>query len=379
MAGIYGAEHTRSTGGQYIDIREDLSGAIRYAGLGDTPFYAMLPRIEVQPTHIWITDALKSLSGTMGAHIHGSAGALTLTATSGTCTRFNIGDVLRIDSEFLRISAVASTALTVTRGYGSTTRDTHTATSITIMGNAWTESASISAYATTYTRCTNQCQIFHKAVEVSGTRRAVAAVGGDEWGKQTYKRGLEHIREIERELFHGKIQLATANTTARHLRGIVDAISTTRRTTSNTLLVSRCNEFFKCIYDAGGSPNVAVVDSVMIQAIHQQNLGYVQVDSFDLGLGSLGGVRAQRWVSPWGDMALLPVRTLGGPIGQTGCLLALTWDEVKLGVLPSRELLFEMLGKTGDKDSAMLTSELTIEWGNEAYHGYMGRKSARVI
>ncbi|HUU46081.1 MAG TPA: DUF5309 family protein [Acidobacteriota bacterium] len=371
MADIYGSVHTRSTGGNYVDIVEDLSSAIRYGNLYEVPFYANLPVIgAIDTTHKWTTDAPHTLTGSMNTILKGSAGATTLTATALTYDHVRVGHILRVASEWMRVTAVSSTAVTVTRGYAGTTRTTHaTTTTFTIVDDSHAESSTGTAHSTVFSEVTNQCQIFKNIIQMSRTRRGVTSVAGDVWAHQTLKQMKEHARMIERALLHGKIGTATANTSARHSRGIVDAISTTRHTTTTSITATRLNNFFRAIDEAGGNPSVILADGVAIQHINELNLGYINVGSFDMDMATLGGIRATRWVSPWGVMALMPCRQLGSPIGATGNLVALTWEECKLAVIDDGK--YEPLGKTGDFDQAQIVSELCLEWGNENYHGVM--------
>ncbi|HUW55615.1 MAG TPA: DUF5309 family protein [Planctomycetota bacterium] len=375
MAGLFGNMHTRATGGQYVDIVEDLSGAVRFGGIYQVPFYAGIARkFAKDTTHKWITDAPHTLSGVTGAVLQKTAGATTLTVTSATCTNFRINQAVRIENEWLLITAQASTALTVTRGYASTTRTTHaTSLTVVIVDKSHLENAGPTAYATTHSEVSNQCQIFIDAVSLSRTRQRVASVVGSEWDLQVLKQGLEQAREIERAMLHGKIVTATANTTRRHMRGIVDAISTTRRTTTTSLTTARLATFFQAIYDQGGSPAVCVVDSLFLRALSNLNLGYVQLQGVELGKGTIGGMTAGRWQSPYGDMGIMLCRNLGGPIGQSCCCLALTPEEVAAAVID--EMLYEELAQSTDGKNAQIVSELCVEWGNQQFHGWLGNKS----
>ena len=375
MAGLYGVTHTRATSGQYVDIVEDLSAAVRYGLIYDVPFYANLPRkAAVDTTHKWITDSPHTLTGVAGASWKGSAGATTVVVSSATCTNFRIGQAVRNESEWVLVTACASTNLTVTRGYASTTRTTHaTALTVSIVDKSFVENAAPSAYVTTHSEVSNQCQIFLDIVDQSRTRQRVQSVVGSEWDLQVWKQAKEQAREIERALLHGKIVLATANTTRRHMRGIVDAISTTRHTTTTSLTTTRLATFFQAIYDQGGDPNVCVVDSLFLRGLSKLNLGYVQLLGVNLNMGTLGGMTAGRWQSPYGDMGLIVSRNLGGPIGQTACCLALTWDECAAAVLD--EMLYQPLAKASDGDKAQIASEMCMEWGNQQYHGWLGNKS----
>jgi len=375
MAGLKGNMHTRSTGGQYVDIIEDLSSAVRWGGVYDLPFYAALDRVPaVDTTHKWITDAPHTLTGLMGTLLAGSAGATTLTVTAATNTFFRVNQAIRIESEWLLVTACASTAVTVSRGYASTTRTTHaTTTAITIVDKSHLENAGPSAYATSHSEVTNQCQIFVDPVSISRTRQAVQSVVGSEWNLQVLKNGLEQAREIERAMLHGKIVLATANTTRRHMRGIVDAISSTRATTTTSLTATRLASFFRSIFDEGGSPTLCVVDSLFVNGLSKLNLGYVQLAGVTPGSGTIGGMAASVWYSPFGPIRLMISRQIGGVIGQTCCCLALTPGEVKIAGL--REMEYQELARSTDGRNAQIVSELCVEWGNEQFHGFLGNKS----
>ncbi len=371
MADINNPMHTRSTGGRYRDIVEDLSNGIRILGAYDTPVYAMANRTQAKQTTLeWIEDAAHDTEVSMGTELLGSAGATSLTLAGGDRQKVVKGAVLRITNEWMYVSARSSTTATVVRGYGGTTRTTHATTTVaTIVDNANVEASTGTGHATVFSKVTNQCQIFKKIVQVSGTRQAVESVAAaDMWAYEVAKQGGEFARDVERAMLHGKVQTATANTTARHMRGVYDYISTNVQSTT-TVTVATLSAFFKDIWDDGGNPNVLIADSTFIAELHKRQLDYYQRIALDESYGTLGGVIVSMWVSPWGSMLLLPSRQLGGPIGLTGLAIALSWDQLELALLEGREETLKEYGYSGDYRKGEIIGEMGIKFHNEKYAG----------
>lgn len=115
------------------------------------------------------------------------------------------------------------------------------------------------------TREGNYTQIFTKTLEVSGTLQAVDIAGVEnEFAYQMKKRMKELATDVELALI-----TATGNSgasgTARTLKGILAFITTNVETGTGTateyLTETMFNDLLQTIYDAGGNPNAAYVNS----------------------------------------------------------------------------------------------------------------------
>jgi len=169
-----------STYDQSAPILEDLSSAVRFGAAYDAPLYAFLERRPAaDKDHQWIEDAPNARTTTMNNGGNMTAGATTVTVTSGGL--FAQGDIVVVDSEYLRVSSVASNVLTVSRAFGGTSAASHTAAStVTILTNAQPENAGPEALATAKVEKHNFTQIFIRPVDVSRTMQRVRNVTGNE-------------------------------------------------------------------------------------------------------------------------------------------------------------------------------------------------------
>lgn len=357
--------------------REDLSSAARVAAYRefDAPVFALLPRVPATARNIsWTEDAARTLTGVTIA----TGAACAAAATSVICTNYDRVmpyDIIAIDSEWILVTGVSSSTLTIVRGFAGTTDASHASLqSVSVVGRANIEGANESAIATLKTIGTNQCQIIQNPVRVSATMRAINSTEGDEWIYQIAKQLGEWNRMVEYALIHGKVNVPTTNATPRMMNGIVSFLSSEVTSTATSISTKNFNDFIRGIWDNGGQPDVLVVDSLFMQIIHEWNVGKLAMASVQLpGMaGTVGGVMATRWYSPFGVFTLLPSRVLGKTMNTsgtayTGNCLAITSSEITLR--PLRPVGFYLYGKAGDYDKGIIVGEYTIQVENEDHHG----------
>jgi len=363
-----------STYDQTYGKREDLSSAARVAALReyDAPLYALLPREKAIARNIsWTEDAANTLAATLGAAIPSTA----TTFVVDNYDRFMPGDVCKMDDELIWLSSRSTSTFTCTRGFAGTTATAHaSAAVITIVQRGSLEGANHSALATLKTIVTNQCQIIQQAVHVTRTMRVVANTEGDEWKYQIAKNLGEWSRMAEISILHGNINVPTTNATPRMMDGIVNFLSSEVTSTATSVSTKNFNTFIRGIWDNGGRPDILVVDSLFLSMIHEWNVGKLALESVVLPslAGTIGGVMATRWYSPFGVFTLLPDQHLGHSMGTggaayTGNALALTSSEVRLRMLDP--VAFYLYGKAGDYDKGMIVGEFTVQLENEDHHG----------
>src|SRR3954462_14027329 len=89
-----------------------------------TPLTARLPKQPVgSPTFLVTNDNFRPRSNPMNNGWSLASTTLTVTVTDGSI--FDLGDVVQMDSEYALVTAVSTTALTITRGYAGTTAASH--------------------------------------------------------------------------------------------------------------------------------------------------------------------------------------------------------------------------------------------------------------
>ena len=346
-----------STYDQSTPILEDLSGAVRFGAAYDAPLYAFLDRRPAtDKVHKWIEDAPNTRSTTMNNGGAMTTGATSMVVTDGSL--FAQGDVIVVDSEYLRVSSVDSNTLTVGRAFGGTTKAEHTSSaSVVILTNAQLENAGPEALATAKSEVTNYTQIFIRPVNVSRTMQRVRNVTGNELEYQIMKSALEVALDIERALLRGKAD-AGSDSGARAMKGLDGFITSETDNEAGTLTISEFNTFLRGIWDNGGNPDVLLCDGLFLSVIHEWNVGSLQVAPSD----RIGGVRVTQWVSPFGVFTLLPDRQVA-----TGTCYALTSSSLALAVLD--DIHYQELSRTSDGSRGQVVAEVTLECANEQFHG----------
>ena len=270
---------------------------------------------------------------------------------------FGAGDVIVMDSEYMRVSSVAGNELTVSRGFAGTTGATHAQNAVvTILTNAQEENAGPEALATAKSEQHNYTQIFIRPVDVSRTMQRVRSTEGNELEYQVTKQALELALDIERALLRGKAA-AGSDSTARALAGLDTWIASETQNAQGALSLSEFNAFLRGIWENGGNPDVLLCDGLFLSVIHEWNVGSLMVTPSD----RIGGVRVTQWVSPFGVFTILPDRQAG-----SGTCYALTSRELALAVID--DVHYQEMAKTSDGSRGQVVAELTLECANERFH-----------
>lgn len=231
--------------------------------------------------------------------------------------------------------------------------------------NAQVEGADYSfAIPSARTRTGAYCQIFTKTLEVSGTQEEVDVAGVEkEFSYQMKKRMKELATDIEKALFTGTGN-SGASGTARRLKGIFAWISTNSQTgtgTGNeTLTESMFNSLLQTVYDAGGSPDSAYVNSWQkrqISSFATSNSRYQEP-------GMEG--RLRNFVSGYeSDFGVIEIKL--DQFADTDKVAALDSSLWRVAIL--RGVKTEDVAKVGDSKRGALVGELTLEAGNEKGSG----------
>jgi Family of unknown function (DUF5309) len=185
MATIQGTRLTLSdTVGLAVDMSPVIQlidpfdvGILSYVGMSSLD----KPTSEVK--HSWMEDTLRPLSSTITDNPL-LIGGVTINVAAGTGVYFRANDIVKIDDELIRITAVATDALTTVaasngRGWGGSTAAAHNLNSvIEIVSVAILEGDNTPGETrqTTKSQVDNYTQIFEDGVKVSATLEAV-----DQW------------------------------------------------------------------------------------------------------------------------------------------------------------------------------------------------------
>lgn len=360
--------------GEFLDLSNELAEIIRR---DNTSF---LSRVGIsgeatETKHSWMEDALNANTATAAEAIDNSE--TTLDVASGHGARFRIGTLFKVNragsTEVMQVTAVSTDALTIVRGYGSTSAEDHGATTnhtLQIIAHPAQEGADApSDESRARTKVSNYTQIFQKGINVSYTMRAVLQAGvADEYTFQVARRLMEVMRELDSALINGISSASQGSDTVyRSMGGIVEFASQSSgnvTTTSEALTLSVVNDMCKQIWDDGGVPNFILVGGKQKRAISAFDqsarrsvydstvAGYI-VDKIISDLGFVLDVIVDPWVPD--DVAIVG-------------------DLNKVRVLPLRgsSMRAEDLAKTGSSYKGQIYGEYTAEFRNAleafAYH-----------
>jgi hypothetical protein len=348
-----------------VGLVQDISAAITMLSPYDTPLlHAIGPcRDKVIATkHEWLEDELVPAVDKLDAAIEDTTGT-SVTVENGKY--FLPDDVIKVDSEVMLVTAVntSTNVLTVTRGFGGTTKATHAdAATVDRIGNAKAEGADAGASRTTEkTSDYNYTQIFDATIEVTGTREAVAQHGiASEYAYQLAKKIKERAIDVEKALVHG-VRYSDTTNERRTMGGllqfldqnVVDAAGAA--VTRDTL-----DDIIADIWRAGGEPRTMVMNIDQKYQLDRLYEDAIRVDRTDHGLGgfisyfenSLGrfDIIVDRWV-PRNSIMLL--------------------DRSRVGISPlnGRDWQHTLMGKVGDKTKGQMLTELTVEVRGRKAHG----------
>lgn len=210
------------------------------------------------------------------------------------------------------------------------------------------------------TRVTNNCQIFTKTLEVSGTQQAVDVAGVEnEFKYQMEKRMKELATDIEKALFTGTGN-SGASGTARELKGLFAFITTNSETGTGTgteaLTEDMFNDALQTAYDAGATPDTAYVNSFQKRQIST----FATSSTRYLEMGAEG--RLRNYVSVYeSDFGIIDIKL--DQFCDTDKVAIVDSSLLKVAIL--RGIKSEDVAHVGDAKRGALVGELTLQVGNE--------------
>ncbi len=218
------------------------------------------------------------------------------TLTVGNAYGYQIGDLIKIDDEILRVEALASsTTLTVARSYGASAAAAHTSKVAYNLGSAAVENADAPAGTTLNSdRLYNYVQTFDRAVDMSNDEIAqLSAEMGNPFNAQLERITLFFWKLLAQAVFKGeRIEDATNKI---HAMGGIDYFMTTNPTSAGgALTLALIDTEIKQIVDAGGDPDVLVMGTKQKQKLDALDTSAVRIGKRE----RLGGSQnVQTWQS----------------------------------------------------------------------------------
>lgn len=373
LASTSGLASYDQSAGEFLDLSNELAEIIRR---DNTSFLGRvgISGMATETKHSWMEDSLNANTFTLAEAMDGAETDMDVTAGHGV--RLRVGSLIRNQSEagkteVMQVTAIATDTLTVVRGYGSTSAETHTTgTTWQIIANPAQEGQDApDDESKVRSKVSNYVQIFQKGIRISYTMRSVLQAGvADEYTHQVARRLMEVMRELDSALILGISSGSQGSDSVyRSMGGIVEFASQVGgnlNSTSEALTLSVVNGMAKQIWDDGGYPTFILVGGKQKRAISTfdqsarrsvydtTTAGYV-VDKVITDLGFVLDVIVDPWMPD--DTAIV------GDI-----------NKVKVMPLQNSTIRAEDLARTGAAYKGQVYGEYTAEFRNAvetlAYH-----------
>lgn len=289
----------------------------------------------------WLEDTYLGRSDT-AADVNMTSVSTTTTVAVTTGTKFNLGDVIQIDSEYMWVSGINTNSLTVTRNIGGT-QATHASTSVVyIRYNSRLEGAAVgtnNGYTEPSTGY-NYSSIFQKPINISATNKILKQYGiSDAVEREIDKSMDELMMKLNLSLYHGQ-RLAGGTTTPRSLGGLGTFISTNPSSASSAALTQKMieDEIQQC-FDAGGVPDLILCNSWAKRKLGSFFEGFVRTTRDE----TRGGIVIDQMTNPIAGGVLDVVVDRHCPTNYLWIL-----DRKLVGFITLRDFFYEELGKIGD-------------------------------
>lgn len=239
---------------EFLKPRNDGIDLLKRIGING--FTAKSPKFE------WTETAL----ATRGETITITDVATTLTVANAY--QYQVNELIRIEAEIVRVTAVASaTTLTVSRGYADTTAAAHTSKLAFTVGSADPENSSApTGIADTGDRLYNYIQTFTRGVELSNDEIAQMSTDGNHMNGQVERRFIEIMQQLARAMFYGVRYEDTTNK-IHATGGLKQFITTNVTNVGGALTIASIDAQILNIVNAGGDPKVIVLSPYQKQKL----------------------------------------------------------------------------------------------------------------
>lgn len=324
--------------------------------------------------HEFNEDALNDYFVTASEALDDSETTFDITDASQLRVGAVIKDVAAGKSELLQVTAISTNALTVTRGYGTSSAEEHADASTWLIVGMPVQHGdeTITDISKVRTTTFNYVQEFKRTVKISDQLMAEAANGlhpgvPDELKYQVIQRTLEIKREMNTTAIHMVISAAPSDSvyaTMKGLREYLIASGGNNVSTSEGLTEKVMNTLYRQAWDDGGDPGDLVGGADQITQFSGFNAGKVRVAPSD----RVAGVFVEKYLTEYGrEISLTLDRWF-----QKDEVALLTKEKVYISPFQGRALLAEPLARIGNAQRWQITGAATLVVKNatkaHAYH-----------
>ena len=365
------AAYSVPSGVKKLDLSEELAEIIR------TDNTVLLNRtgighfVATQLTHKWVEDKLNPNTATLNTALADGT-TTSVVVNTGEGARFKIGTIFKFNekgkTEMCRVTDVSGDTLTVERGYGSTSGETHAAgAQIMIISHTKQEGwdPNKEDWSQERTGVYNYLTTMGYGITITRRRQAIdAAAIPSEFAHQSAYRLKEFMRALDSTVINS-IRSASEGGASDYssMGGLIEFVSQTGGnvvSTDEALSVDVMNDLVKQIWDDGGlvagGKLVAIVGGVQKRKISTFDQAYRRLD---YNANAVGYV-VEKFMSDLG----FEVEILVDPWVPDDTIIVGDINRLRIGPLQNDAVGLEDLAKRSRLIEAMLTGTYTCEVRN---------------
>ena len=256
--------------------------------------------VAINPDFKWMEEEALTKTDQINYVTGYTSGATSVTVDTGA--NFRAGDVVKdvTTGEQFLVSAVTTNALTIIRGWGSTSATTVSDDDyLLIIGNANQEGTTKrDIKVADQTPKTNYTQIFRTPFGITRTADKSEMYGGKDLAHQRMVQLIEHQKEIERTFWFGEPKEDTSNFTNpnRATGGVDYLISTNAAGMSGTMTEAEFEAFLRDGFRYGSKTKWLFAAPIYLSAINFWAKSALFVAPKD----KTYGIDVRQWLTPFG-------------------------------------------------------------------------------
>lgn len=342
-------------------------------------------------THRWLDDELQPDEVQIDDSTTYSAGSVTITVDDGNA--FAAGDLVMVNAskEIFLVISISTDNLTVDRDYGEAGTPGYVARAdsisddawLTIIGNAFEQGHPLPSIKNFQeVERTNVVQDLRTPFGVTEIVAATDQYGENDWPYQMRKKGVEHLRNLERQNVQGvavrsDLSLYSSSNTAPGTAAGIDFYireygDSVRQISQTEITQTEFLDALQAMF-ANGSQNKLLLSSPTLRTAFDF-WGISKLNTFVAG--TVFGMKINRWESSWGTVSIVTEEILRDPgsDGETSYFIDL--DNVKIvtlqGIGQTRLRMLEPYKATGATiKQAEWNTISCLEVRSAGTHGYI--------
>ncbi len=248
----------------------------------------------------WLEDAYPAVSGQFNdSDLSTTTSTTALTVTSqAVANLLHIGDVIYVDTEPMQVTSITTTAITVTRDYGTTLGASvshDTSSTFYIRYNARVEGAdSTDSPWTEVTTGTNYSTILHRAVEITRDDVLFKNYGVNDLLEYRINMNMDALMEQLNRLPYYGVRYVGTSAYGRSSGGFATFITTNASTVTGALTRDDIDDEFIQIHAAGGKTDLILCDAWFQKKINDFYEGFVETTRSE----TIGGMLIKQLMHP---------------------------------------------------------------------------------